>query len=61
MDVSIIIVNYNTQQLTKKCIDSIFEKTATTDVPSQIYLEKCNFYIQNPPENWQGVWIAESK
>ena len=40
---------------------SIFEKTAKTDIPSQIYLEKCNFYIQNPPENWQGVWIAESK
>ena len=44
-----------------KTAHSIFEKTATTDAPSQIYLEKCNFYIQNPPENWQGVWIAESK
>ena len=27
MDVSIIIVNYNTCELTKQCIDSIFEKT----------------------------------
>lgn len=27
MDVSIIIVNYNTLSLTKSCIDSIFEKT----------------------------------
>ena len=27
MDVSIIIVNYNTLKLTKSCIDSIFEKT----------------------------------
>lgn len=27
MDVSIIIVNYNTRQLTCECIDSIFEKT----------------------------------
>lgn len=27
MDVSIIIVNYNTHQLTKSCIDSVFEKT----------------------------------
>ena len=26
MDVSIIIVNYNTCELTKQCIDSIFEK-----------------------------------
>ena len=44
-----------------KTAHSIFEKTATTDIPSQIYLEKCNFYIQNPPENWQGVWTAETK
>lgn len=27
MDVSIIIVNYNTKQLTCQCIDSIYEKT----------------------------------
>lgn len=27
MDVSIIIINYNTWHLTKKCIDSIFQKT----------------------------------
>ncbi|GHS85906.1 glycosyl transferase [Bacteroidia bacterium] len=27
MDVSIIIVNYNTKQLTANCIDSVFEKT----------------------------------
>lgn len=27
MDVSIIIVNYNTLDLTKQCIDSVFEKT----------------------------------
>lgn len=27
MDVSIIIVNYNTRQLTTNCIDSVFEKT----------------------------------
>ena len=27
MDVSIIIVNYNTYTLTIQCIDSIFEKT----------------------------------
>ena len=28
MDVSVIIVNYNTKDLTKNCIDSIFEKTS---------------------------------
>ena len=27
MDVSIIIVNYNTKDLTSQCIDSIYEKT----------------------------------
>ena len=27
MDVSVIIVNYNTLDITKKCIDSLFEKT----------------------------------
>ena len=27
MDISIIIVNYNTKQMTAECIDSIFEKT----------------------------------
>ena len=33
-DVSIIIVNYNTKNLTKDCIDSIFEKT--TDVTFEV-------------------------
>lgn len=28
MDVSVIIVNYNTQQLTQQCLDSIFAKTS---------------------------------
>ena len=28
IDVSIIIVNYNTCELTKQCIDSVFEKTS---------------------------------
>lgn len=27
MDVSVIIVNYNTKELTKQCVESIFEKT----------------------------------
>lgn len=28
IDVSVIIINYNTKELTKNCIDSIFEKTS---------------------------------
>lgn len=31
MDISVIIVNYNTKQLTKECIDSIFLKTSGVD------------------------------
>ena len=36
MDVSVIIVNYNTLQMTKDCIDSVIEKT--TDVEYEIIL-----------------------
>lgn len=28
MDVSIILVNYNTREMTKECIDSIYEHTS---------------------------------
>lgn len=31
MDVSVIIVNYNTQKLTQQCVDSIFAKTSGLD------------------------------
>lgn len=31
MDVSVIIVNYNTRQMTAECIESIFEKTSGID------------------------------
>ncbi len=31
MDVSIIIVNYNTCRMTAECIDSVFEKTHGID------------------------------
>ena len=36
MDVSVIIVNYNTLKMTKDCIDSVIEKT--TDVEYEIIL-----------------------
>ena len=31
MNVSVIIVNYNTKELTKNCLASIFEKTKNID------------------------------
>ncbi len=32
------------------------------DPPSKIYLNRCNFYMQNPPEeNWDGVFIMKTK
>jgi len=31
MDVSVIIVNYNTKELTQSCIDSVFAKTEGID------------------------------
>lgn len=31
MDVSVIIINYNTRQMTAECIDSVFEKTRGVD------------------------------
>lgn len=31
MDVSVIIVNYNTKEITQSCIDSVFEKTEGVD------------------------------
>ena len=36
MDVSVIIVNYNTKKLTKNCIDSIFQNTK--DVKFEVIL-----------------------
>lgn len=39
----------------------LFEKNSELDPPSKIYLEKCRDYIQNPPDNWQGIWISQSK
>jgi len=30
------------------------------DVPSQLYINRCNYYNDNPPsDDWDGVWILE--
>jgi adenylate cyclase len=32
------------------------------DEPSRLYLERCQYFLQAPPEaTWDGVWIMESK
>jgi len=31
------------------------------DKLSQIYVERCEHLIANPPENWDGVWVMTSK
>lgn len=33
-----------------------------TDGPSKVYLERCQFYLENPPdENWDGVFVMKTK
>ena len=33
-----------------------------SDGPSRVYLDRCKHYIQNPPpEDWDGVFIMETK
>jgi len=32
------------------------------DTPSRKYVERCDFYIKNPPpEDWDGVWVMTTK
>ncbi len=37
-------------------------KIVPTDRPSQIFIDRCRYYTDNPPpENWNGVWIMSEK
>ena len=37
-------------------------KADPDDGPSEVYLERCNMYIENPPpEDWDGVFVMTSK
>lgn len=37
-------------------------EVAPTDQPSQIFIDRCRYYRDNPPpESWNGVWIMEDK
>jgi len=38
-----------------------FAAIAAQDSASAAYVEKCDELLANPPENWQGVWVATSK
>ena len=41
-------------------LEDKFESRNTT--PSQIYIERCNMFLDNPPEkDWDGVWKMTSK
>lgn len=38
------------------------QATAPWDQPSRLYLERCTYYRQTPPDDdWDGVWVMESK
>ena len=32
------------------------------DGPSKVYMERCQYYIENPPpEDWDGVYVMKTK
>ena len=32
------------------------------DGPSKVYLERCSYYVENPPsEDWDGVYVMTTK
>ncbi|MCS7184897.1 MAG: adenylate/guanylate cyclase domain-containing protein [bacterium] len=45
-----------------KRLFSDFKQKYPEDEASSIYIERCNYYILNPPsENWDGVYVFETK
>lgn len=41
----------------QKCLEIV-----PNDGPSQIYMERCDYFIQNPPPpNWDGVFVMTTK
>ena len=45
----------------KKCFESC-NKILGEDPPSSVYIERCNIYMDNPPdENWDGVFVMTTK
>ncbi|MCL2295109.1 MAG: tetratricopeptide repeat protein [Spirochaetes bacterium] len=44
---------------------SLFQKALDVcpdDGPSKVYLERCKYYLENPPpEDWDGVYVMKTK
>jgi adenylate cyclase len=37
-------------------------EAAPSDQPSQIFIDRCRYYSENPPpEDWNGIWIMADK
>jgi len=45
----------------KNCFQKALDICAD-DGPSRVYLDRCNYYIENPPaEDWDGVYVMTTK
>jgi tetratricopeptide (TPR) repeat protein len=45
----------------RECFRQALESDAT-DSPSKVYLDRCSYYIENPPpEDWDGVFTMTTK
>ena len=40
---------------------SIFEQISDIDAPAAAYVRRCKELIENPPQNWDGVWEMKEK
>ena len=40
---------------------SRFEAVQDRDAPSKAYAAKCREYLDDPPDDWQGVWVMTRK
>ena len=40
---------------------AIFSQLSSVDAPSASYVKRCKDLIDNPPENWDGVWEMKEK
>jgi adenylate cyclase len=40
---------------------AIFSQLSSIDAPSASYVKRCKDLIDNPPENWDGVWEMKEK